>query len=57
GIWAGIAREQRGWRIDIDTLKPASDAPVVTGGMPFRFSVQLRWRDAMVSRNASGGGA
>lgn len=53
---AGMAREQRGWRIDIDALKPASDAPVVTGGMPFRFSVQLRWHDAMASRNASGGG-
>ncbi|VWD12352.1 fimbrial protein [Burkholderia lata] len=54
---AGMAREQRGWRIDIDALKPASDAPLVTGGMPFRFSVQLRWHDAMASRNASGGGA
>ncbi|WP_412526864.1 fimbrial protein [Burkholderia lata] len=54
---AGMAREQRGWRIDIDALKPASGAPVVTGGMPFRFSVQLRWHDAMASRKASGGGA
>ncbi|CAB3763142.1 fimbrial protein [Burkholderia puraquae] len=54
---AGMAREQRGWRIDIDALKPASDAPVTTGGMPFRFSVQLRWHDAMPSRKASGGGA
>ncbi|MBZ5794068.1 fimbrial protein [Burkholderia contaminans] len=54
---AGMAREQRGWRIDIDALKPAPDAPVATGGMPFRFSVQLRWHDAMPSRKASGGGA
>ncbi|WP_423371836.1 fimbrial protein [Burkholderia sp. LMG 32019] len=54
---AGMAREQRGWRIDIDALKPAPDAPVSTGGMPFRFSVQLRWHDAMPSRKASGGGA
>ncbi|MBN3745653.1 fimbrial protein [Burkholderia sp. Se-20373] len=53
----GMAREQRGWRIDIDALKPVSGAPVVTGGMPFRFSVQLRWLDAMASRKASGGGA
>ncbi|VWC26645.1 fimbrial protein [Burkholderia lata] len=54
---AGMAREQRGWRIDIDALKPASDAPVATGGMPFRFSVQLRWHDAMPPRQAPGGGA
>ena len=54
---AGMAREQRGWRIDIDALKPAPDAPVAAGGMPFRFSVQLRWHDAMPSRKASGGGA
>jgi len=54
---AGMAREQRGWRIDIDALKPASDAPVASTGMPFRFSVQLRWRDAMSSRKAAGGGA
>ncbi|RAP99902.1 fimbrial protein [Burkholderia cepacia] len=54
---AGMAREQRGWRIDIDALKPAPDAPVAAGGMPFRFSVQLRWYDAMPSRKASGGGA
>jgi Tfp pilus assembly protein PilN len=54
---AGMAREQRGWRIDIDALKPASDAPTATGGMPFRFSVQLRWHDAIPSRKASGGGA
>ncbi|BAX59486.1 fimbrial protein [Burkholderia stabilis] len=54
---AGMAREQRDWRIDIDALKPASDAPVASAGMPFRFSVQLRWHDAMPSRNASGGGA
>ncbi|WP_175957902.1 fimbrial protein [Burkholderia sp. BCC0405] len=54
---AGMAREQRGWRIDIDALKPASDAPVATGGMPFRFSVQLRWHDAMSPRKAPGGGA
>jgi hypothetical protein len=54
---AGMAREQRGWRIDIDVLKPASDVPVVTGGMPFRFSVRLRWHDAVASREAPGGGA
>ncbi|WP_423759008.1 fimbrial protein [Burkholderia sp. NLJ2] len=54
---AGMAREQRDWRIDIDVLKPASDAPVASAGMPFRFSVQLRWHDAMPSRKASGGGA
>ncbi|MCA7980113.1 fimbrial protein [Burkholderia cepacia] len=54
---AGMAREQRGWRIDIDALKPAPDAPVAAGGRPFRFSVQLRWHDAMPSRKASGGGA
>ncbi|MCA8277041.1 fimbrial protein [Burkholderia sp. AU30280] len=54
---AGMAREQRGWRIDIDALKPASDAPVATGGMPFRFSVQLRWHDAMPPGKAPGGGA
>ncbi|WP_249744631.1 fimbrial protein [Burkholderia pyrrocinia] len=54
---AGMAREQRDWRFDIDALKPASDAPVASTGMPFRFSVQLRWHDAMPSRQASGGGA
>ncbi|MBN3840940.1 fimbrial protein [Burkholderia sp. Ac-20349] len=54
---AAMAREQRGWRVDIDALKPAADAPVATGGMPFRFSVQLRWHDALPSRKASGGGA
>ncbi|WP_244130885.1 fimbrial protein [Burkholderia pyrrocinia] len=53
---AGMAREQRDWRIDIDALKPASDTPVASAGMPFRFSVQLRWHDAMSSRKASGGG-
>ncbi len=54
---AAMAREQRDWRIDIETLKPASDAPAATAGMPFRFSVQLRWHDAMSSRKVSGGGA
>ncbi|RQU10716.1 fimbrial protein [Burkholderia cenocepacia] len=54
---AAMAREQRDWRIDIDTLKPASDAPASTAGMPFRFSVQLRWHDATSSRTVSGGGA
>ncbi len=54
---AAMAREQRDWRIDIETLKPASDAPASTAGMPFRFSVQLRWHDAMSSRTGSGGGA
>ncbi|MDN7935865.1 fimbrial protein [Burkholderia metallica] len=54
---AGIAREQRGWRIDIDTLKSASEAPVVPGGMPLRFSVQMRWHDAVPSRKTSGDGA
>ncbi|HEF5872650.1 TPA: fimbrial protein [Burkholderia cenocepacia] len=54
---AAMAREQRDWRIDIETLKPASDTPASPAGMPFRFSVQLRWHDAMSSRNVSGGGA
>ena len=54
---AAMAREQRGWRIDMETLKPASDTPVSTVGMPFRFSVQLRWHDTMPSRTAAGGGA
>ncbi|WP_175768408.1 fimbrial protein [Burkholderia cenocepacia] len=54
---AAMAREQRDWRIDIETLKPASDAPAAPAGMPFRFSVQLRWHDAMSSRTVSGGGA
>ncbi|KAG8150260.1 fimbrial protein [Burkholderia catarinensis] len=54
---AGMAREQRDWRIEIDALKPASDTPVSTVGMPFRFSVQLRWHDAMPSQKASGDGA
>nr|WP_176041831.1 fimbrial protein [Burkholderia stabilis] len=54
---AGMAREQRDWRFDMNALKPASDGPVTTAGMPFRFSVQLHWRDAMPSRNASGGDA
>lgn len=54
---AAMAREQRGWRIDMETLKPASDTPVSTAGMPFRFSVQLRWHDTMPSRTAAGGGA
>ncbi len=54
---AGMAREQRDWRIDIDALKPASEAPVASAGTPFRFSVQLRWHDAMPSRKASGGDA
>ncbi|WP_175886622.1 fimbrial protein [Burkholderia sp. BCC0044] len=54
---AAMAREQRDWRIDIETLKPASDAPASTAGTPFRFSVQLRWHGAMSSRTVSGGGA
>ncbi|HDR9873183.1 TPA: fimbrial protein [Burkholderia cenocepacia] len=54
---AAMAREQRDWRIDIETLKPASDAPAPTAGMPFRFSVQLRWHDPTASRTMSGGGA
>ncbi|KVL09215.1 hypothetical protein [Burkholderia sp. MSMB1826] len=54
---AAMAREQRDWRIDIETLKPASDAPASAAGMPFLFSVQLRWHDAMSSRTVSGGGA
>ncbi|MPV57565.1 fimbrial protein [Burkholderia sp. HI2761] len=54
---AAMAREQRDWRIDIETLKPVSDAPASAAGMPFRFSVQLRWHDAMSSRTVSGGGA
>lgn len=54
---AAMAREQRDWRIDIETLKPASDAPAAAAGMPFRFSVQLRWHDAMSSRTVPGGGA
>ncbi len=54
---AAMAREQRDWRIDIDTLKPASDGPASTAGMPFRFSVQLRWHDATSSRKVSRGGA
>ncbi|NTZ07127.1 fimbrial protein [Burkholderia metallica] len=54
---AAMAREQRDWRIDIETLKPASDGPASAAGMPFRFSVQLRWHDAMSSRTMSGGGA
>ncbi|MGU7856914.1 fimbrial protein [Burkholderia orbicola] len=54
---AAMAHEQRDWRIDIETLKPASDAPAAPAGMPFRFSVQLRWHDAMSSRTVSGGGA
>ncbi|AXF19361.1 fimbrial protein [Burkholderia pyrrocinia] len=52
---AGMAREQRDWRIDIDALKPASDARATAAGMPFRFSVQLHWHDTMPSREASGG--
>ncbi|MDR0240090.1 MAG: fimbrial protein [Burkholderia sp.] len=54
---AGMAREQRDWRIDVDALTPASSARVPLAGMPFRFSVQLRWHDAMPSRTTSGGGA
>ncbi|UXU88162.1 fimbrial protein [Burkholderia sp. S-53] len=54
---AGMAREQRDWRIDIDVLKPASEVPIASAGMPFRFSVQLRWHDAMPSQKASGGDA
>ncbi|WP_322083554.1 fimbrial protein [Burkholderia sp. BCC1972] len=54
---AAMAREQRDWRIDVDALTPASSARAPLAGMPFRFSVQLRWHDAMPSRTASGGGA
>lgn len=54
---AAMAREQRDWRIDVDALTPASSVRAPLAGMPFRFSVQLRWHDAMPSRTASGGGA
>lgn len=55
---AGMAREQRDWRIDMDALKPvSSSAPVPLAGLPLRFSVQLRWHDAMPSRTATGDGA
>ncbi|WP_232443133.1 fimbrial protein [Burkholderia ubonensis] len=40
-----IAREQHGWRVDVDALKPAPAEPAGATRMPFRFSVQLRWHD------------
>lgn len=54
---SAMAREQRDWRIDIEALKPASEAPVAAARMPFRFSVQLRWHDAMPPRQPPGGSA
>ncbi|MBJ9967950.1 fimbrial protein [Burkholderia seminalis] len=54
---AGMAREQRDWRIDVDALKPVSNAPAPPAGLPLRFSVQLRWHDAMSTPTAPGGGA
>ncbi|KWE52248.1 fimbrial protein [Burkholderia ubonensis] len=40
-----IAREQHGWRVDVDALKPAPAERADATRMPFRFSVQLRWHD------------
>ncbi|AOK57987.1 hypothetical protein [Burkholderia ubonensis] len=49
-----IAREQHGWRVDVDALKPAPAEPAGATRMPFRFSVQLRWHDGP-SRDAGQG--
>ncbi|MBY4865330.1 fimbrial protein [Burkholderia anthina] len=47
-----ISTDERNWRIDIGELSSASAA-----GMPFRFSVQVRWQDREPRRKAAGGGA
>ncbi|KVV28070.1 fimbrial protein [Burkholderia ubonensis] len=49
-----IAREQHGWRVDVDALKPAPAEPAGATRMPVRFSVQLRWHDGP-SRDAGQG--
>ncbi|UEP28182.1 MULTISPECIES: fimbrial protein [unclassified Burkholderia] len=53
---ARIAAEQRDWRFDIGMLTPASATPVTASAAPFRFSVQVRWYDAL-PHGAAGGGA
>ncbi|VWB82403.1 fimbrial protein [Burkholderia pseudomultivorans] len=55
---AGVARERQDWRIDVGSLKPAPAAQADAAAAPFRFSVQLRWRDeAPPQPGAAGGGA
>ncbi|WP_396329652.1 fimbrial protein [Burkholderia anthina] len=54
---ARIAADERNWRIDIGELNSASAAPPTAAGMPFRFSVQVRWHDGEPRRQAAGGGA
>ena len=54
---ARIAADERNWRIDIGELNPASAAPGTAAGMPFRFSVQVRWQEGEPRRQAAGGGA
>ncbi|AFQ49527.1 hypothetical protein [Burkholderia cepacia] len=54
---ARLAAEQRDWRFDIGALTPASAAPAATVAVPFRFSVQVRWHDALPRQTATGGGA
>ncbi|WP_175721462.1 fimbrial protein [Burkholderia anthina] len=54
---ARIATDARNGRIDIGELTSASAAPATAAGMPFRFSVQVRWQDGESRRNAAGGGA
>ncbi|AXK64241.1 fimbrial protein [Burkholderia sp. IDO3] len=54
---ARIATDERNGRIDIGELTSASAVPAAAAGMPFRFSVQVRWQDGEPRRKAAGGGA
>ncbi|MGU7774058.1 fimbrial protein [Burkholderia sp. MR1-5-21] len=47
--FARLAHEPQNWRADVDALTPAPPEPAGAAGaagMPYRFSVQLRWHDA-----------
>ena len=54
---ARIVTDERNGRIDIGELASASAVPAAAAGMPFRFSVQVRWQDGERRRKAAGGGA